>query len=412
MEKKVSKMKVYLDNGATTMMAKEVLEEMRPYYDEKYGNASSLHSFGREARAAIEKAREIIAKSINAGPDEIVFTSGGTESNNFAIKGAAFANKERGNHIIIAAIEHDCVLNSSKWLRSQGFEVTIVPVDKYGVVEPNVLEKAITKKTILVSIMHANNEIGTILPIGEYGKICREKGVYFHTDACQSYTKTPIDVKAMNLDLVTINAHKIHGPKGIGALYVRKGLRLDPLLSGGGQEFKHRSGTENVPGIVGFGKAATLLKKEDIKRMSELRDMLINGLLEIPDTHLNGPAKDKRLVSNASISFHFIEGEGLLMHLDMAGIAVSTGSACSSNSLEASHVLLAIGLKHDVAHGTIRFSLSKYTTEEEIDYTIKSVKVAVERLRLMSPLKEGMKYKTDYKEEHEHSSEEDNVCER
>lgn len=406
MTKKGEMKKVYLDNGATTIVAKEVLEEMRPYFDEKYGNGSSLHSFGREARAAIENARRIIASSLNAEPEEIAFTSGGTESNNFAIKGVAFANREKGNHIIIASIEHDCVLNSSKWLKSQGFEVTILPVDKYGVVDPKVLEKAITKKTILVSIMHGNNEIGTILPIGEYGRICRERGVYFHTDACQSYTKVPIDVKAMNLDLVTINAHKIHGPKGVGALYIRKGIKIDPLFSGGGQEFKNRSGTENVPGIVGFGRAATLLKKDDIKRMSGLRDMLINGLLEIPETHLNGPTGDKRLANNASISFHFIEGEGLLMRLDMAGIAVSTGSACSSSSLEASHVLLAIGLKHEVAHGTIRFSLSKYTTKEEISYTIKKTKEIVGVLREMSPLKKGVKYTTDYHEEHE----EENVC--
>jgi cysteine desulfurase len=255
--------------------------------------------------------------------------------------------------------------------------------------------------------MHANNEIGTILPIAEYGKICRKKGVYFHTDACQSYTKVPIDVKAMEQDLVTINAHKINGPKGIGALYVRKGVKIDPLLSGGGQEFKKRSGTENVPGIVGFGRSVTLLTEKDITRMANLRDRLITGLLKIPNTHLNGPPGKGRLCNNASISFHFIEGEGLLMLLDMAGIAVSTGSACSSHSLEPSHVLLAIGLKHEVAHGTIRFTLSKYTTEAEIDYTIQKVKEAVERLRMMSPLKEGMEYKTDYKEEHDHACEVD-----
>jgi cysteine desulfurase len=412
--------KVYLDNGATTMVAPEVMATMRPYFDDRYGNASSLHEFGREAREAIENARKIIARSINAEPEEIVFTSGGTESNNAAIKGVAFANKEKGNHIIVAAIEHDCVLNASKWLEKQGFEVTKLPVDKYGVVDPKVLEKAITKKTILVSIMHVNNEIGTILPIGEYGRICREKGIYFHTDACQSYTKVEIDVKKMNLDLVTINAHKIHGPKGIGALYIRKGVKIDALLSGGGQEFKKRSGTENVPGIVGFGASATLLKKEEIKRMAGLRDMLIKGLLEIPDTHLNGPIGEKRVCSNASVSFHYIEGEGLLMLLDLAGIAVSTGSACSSHSLEPSHVLLAIGLKHEVAHGTIRFSLSKYTTKEEIDFTIKKVREAVERLRAMSPLKAGVHYETDYKEEHDHmhGSEADDdeaadqICER
>jgi cysteine desulfurase len=418
------KMSVYLDNGATTMLAREVLDEMRPYFDEKYGNASSMHAWGRDAKDAIEKARAIIAKSINADPSEIVFTSGGTESNNFAIKGVAFANKNNGNEILISAVEHDCVLNSSKWLKAQGFDVKLLPVNQKGIVEPKVLEKALSNKTILVSIMHANNEIGTVLPISEYGRICRRVGVYFHTDACQSYTKVPIDVKAMNLDLVTINAHKINGPKGVGALYVRKGVKLDPLLSGGGQEANKRSGTENVPGIVGFGKSVTLLTKEDMKRMSMLRDRLIKELLKIPETHLNGPTGEGRLCNNASISFHFIEGEGLLMLLDMAGIAVSTGSACSSHSLEPSHVLLAIGLKHEVAHGTIRFSLSKYTTEEEIDYTVKKVKEAVERLRMMSPLKAGMEYTTDYKEEHDHGhshgdkageNDEDhanNVCER
>ena len=404
--------RVYLDNAATTMIAPEVFEVMKPYFDQKYGNGSSLHSFGREAREAIENARKIIAKGLNAEPDEIVFTSGGTESNNFAIKGVAFANRERGNHIIISAVEHDCVLNASKWLKEQGFEVTMLPVDKYGIVDPKKLEKALTKKTILVSIMHANNEIGTILPIEEYGRICRAKNVYFHTDACQSFTKVPIEVKAMSLDLVTINAHKIHGPKGVGALYIRKGVKLDPLLSGGGQEFKNRSGTENVPGIVGFGRAATLLKKEDTRRMGELMEILIKGLLEIPETHLNGPKGDKRLCNNASISFHFIEGESLLMHLDMEGIAVSTGSACSSSSLEASHVLLAIGLKHEVAHGTIRFSLSKYTTKEEIQYTIRKVREVVARLREISPLRKGIKYSTDYHEEHEYDHETDNVCER
>jgi cysteine desulfurase len=406
---------VYLDNGATTKLAPEVREAMEPYFDVKYGNASSMHKWGREAKKAMEAARVEIAKSINAEPDEIVFTSGGTESNNQALKGVAFAAKaasesdssHKRNQIIISAVEHDCVLNASKWLQKQGFTLTMVPVNKDGVVEPSVLAAAITDKTLIVSIMHANNEIGTIMPIGEYGKICRQNGVYFHTDACQSYTKTPIDVKAMNLDLVTINAHKIHGPKGVGALYVRKGVKIDPLLSGGGHEKNRRSGTENVPGIVGFGKAVNLLTADDKKRMLKLRDMLIEGLLKIPDTHLNGPASDKdgsrRLCNNASVSFHYIEGEGMLMHLDMAGIAVSTGSACSSHSLEASHVLLAIGLKHEMAHGTIRFSLSKYTTEEEIRYTIIKAKEVVDKLRAMTPLKAGVEYTTDYcEDEHDH----------
>ncbi len=386
-------MRVYLDNGATTKLAPEIKGEMEPYFNEKYGNASSLHRWGREARDAIEESRKTIADSINASPNEIIFTSGGTESNNFALKGAAFTKKQ--GHIIISAIEHDCVLNASRWLEKQGFDLTILPVDKYGIVDPKKLEAAIRKDTIIVSIMHANNEIGTILPIGEYGMICRKKGVLFHTDACQSFTKTELDVKRINLDLVTLNAHKMHGPKGVGALYIRKGVKITPLAHGGGHEFKMRSGTENVPGIVGFAAAAKLLNEKDINKMAELRDYLKTELLKIPKTHLNGHP-DKRLCNNVNISFHFIEGESLLMHLDMKGIAVSTGSACSSHTLEPSHVLLAIGLKHEVAHGTIRFTLSKYTTKEELDYTIKHVKETVAELRKISPLKNDKDYNLSY----------------
>ncbi len=393
-------MQVYLDNGPTTKVAPEVKSAMDPYFDKEYGNASSLHEWGRKAKEAIENARNKIAESINASPEEIIFTSGGTESNNFAIKGAAFANQGKGKHIIISKTEHDCVLNASRWLKKFGFEITELGVDEYGAVRPEDLKKAIRKDSILVSIMHANNEIGTILPIAEYGRICRERGILFHTDACQSYTKVPIDAKEMDLDLITINAHKIHGPKGVGALYVRRGLRLDPLLHGGGHEFGRRSGTQNVPGIVGFGASVGLLSAQDKEKMTKLRDKLIKNLLEIPHTRLNGHPSE-RLCNNASISFNFIEGEGLLMYLDMAGIAVSTGSACSSNSLEPSHVLIAIGLKHEVAHGTIRFTLSKYTTEEEIDYTIGKVKESVEKLRQMSPLKEGVVYDT-VEESHDH----------
>ncbi|MBU0758111.1 MAG: cysteine desulfurase NifS [Nanoarchaeota archaeon] len=392
-------MQIYLDNGATTKLAKEVKKAMEPYLDEMYGNASSLHKWGREARKAIEKSRETIAKSINADAGEIIFTSGGTESNNLAIKGAAFAQKDGKNHLIISKIEHDCVLNSSKWLEKQGFSVTYLDVDKYGIVNPKELQNAITDKTFLVSIMHANNEIGTILPIEKYGKICREKGVLFHTDACQSFTKVPIDVKVMNIDLMTLNAHKIHGPKGVGALYIRNGVKLIPWQHGGGHEFGKRSGTENVSGIVGFAESVNLLTKEEKDKMTELRDYLTAELLKLPETHLNGHPKE-RLSNNVNISFHFIEGESLLMHLDMRGIAVSTGSACSSHSLEPSHVLLAIGLKHEVAHGSIRFTLSRYTTKEEIDYTIKQVNEVVGILREMSPMKKGMKY--DVVDEHHH----------
>ncbi|MBD3202803.1 aminotransferase class V-fold PLP-dependent enzyme [Candidatus Woesearchaeota archaeon] len=394
-------MKVYLDNGATTKTADEVVEAMNPYFNKKYGNSSSMHKWGMKAQKAMRKSRKNIAEKINATPDEIIFTSGGTESNNLTLKGLAFKNKGKKNHIIVSKAEHDCVLNSAKWLDKQGFDITYLNVDKYGIVDPTDLKKAITKDTFLVSIMHANNEIGTILPIGKYGKICRENNVLFHTDACQSFTKVPIDVKEMKLDLVTLNAHKIHGPKGVGALYKRKGIKITPLLHGGGHEFNLRSSTSNVSGIVGFAESAYIHTQEDIQKMETLRDYLKEELLKIPDTHLNGHPEE-RLCNNVSISFHFIEGESLLMNLSMRGIAVSTGSACSSNSLEPSHVLLAIGLAHEIAHGTIRFTLSRYTTKKEIDYTIKNVKEAVIKLREMSPLKKGVKYKTDdYDDEHQ-----------
>jgi len=387
-------MKVYLDNGATTRVADSVQQAVGRYGAESYGNASSLHSFGRQARQAIERSRASIARSIGAEPSEIIFTSGGTESNNLALKGIAFEarrRKDKRDQILISAVEHDCVMSAAGWLEKEGFQIISLPVDTHGIVQPSVLKEAITDRTLIGSIMHANNEIGTILPIGEYGKICRESAVLFHTDACQSYTKVPIDVRNMQIDLMTLNAHKIHGPKGVGALFIRKGVKISPLSHGGGHEFSLRSGTENVPGIVGFAEAAALHSIEEIARMEALRDKLISALLRIPDTHLNGHPTE-RLCNNASISFHFIEGESLLMQLDMQGIAVSTGSACSSKSLEASHVLLAIGLPHEIAHGTIRFSLSRYTTEEEIDYTIEKVIEAVARLRAMSPLKEGVVY--------------------
>lgn len=398
-------MRIYLDNGSTTILAPEVKESMSPYLDEDYGNASSLHQWGRDARDAIESARKKIADQINADPTEIIFTSGGTESNNLTLKGLSYSYPDK-KHIIISAIEHDCILNASKWLKQQGYDLTVLPVDSTGIVDPQVLSEAIRDDTLVVSIMHANNEIGTILPIDEYGKICRENGTFFHTDACQSFTKVPIDVKEMNIDLMTLNAHKIHGPKGVGALYLRKGVKITPLSHGGGHEFKKRSGTENVPGIVGFATASTLLTEEDKTRMTELRDYLIEELLKIPETQLNGH-KTKRLCNNANIGFHFIEGESLLMFLDMKGIAVSTGSACSSSSLEPSHVLIAIGLRHEVAHGAIRFTLSKYTTKDEIDFTIDSVKDAVEKLRKISPLKTYDDYKIVYSEDdheqgHEH----------
>lgn len=384
--------KIYLDNGATTKTAPEVIEEMNKYHSQIYGNASSLHELGREARMAIDDARRFIAKSIGAKETEIIFTSGGTESNNLAIKGTAFAKKEKGKHIITTKIEHDCVLNSCKWLEKQGFEVTYLDVDKEGFVNPEELEKAIRKDTILVSIIHGNNEIGTIQDLTQLGKICKKHDVYFHTDACQSYTKTEVNVKKQNLDLVTLNAHKIHGPKGVGVLYVKKGTKITPLSHGGGHEFNLRSGTENVPGIIGFAKSAKLgLDKKHVNHMNKLRDKLIKGLLEIPDTLLNGPKGEKRLCNNVNIIFKYVEGESIGTHLDSEGICSSTGSACSSKSLEPSHVLIAIGRKHEDAHGSIRLTLSRYTTEEEIEKTLEVMPKIIKKLRKISPLTKVIK---------------------
>jgi cysteine desulfurase len=376
---------IYLDNAATTAVSKEVVDAMLPFFMETYGNASSIHSMGAEAKKALEDARKIIAQKINASPDEIIFTSGGTESDNIALRGIAYANKDKGNHIITSNIEHPAVLNTCKELEKEGFKVTYLGVDKYGLIDTKKLKKSITKKAILVSIMHANNEIGTIQDIAAIGRLCKEKDVYFHTDAVQSFTKVPIDTKSINVDLISLSAHKIHGPKGVGALYVKKGTKIQAIITGGAHERRIRPGTENVSGIVGFAKAVEISDEEDNKKMSVLRDKLTRELLKIPETHLNGHP-EKRLCNNASISFHFIEGESLLMHLDSHGIEVSTGSACSSHELKASHVLLAIGVPHVKAHGTIRFTLSKYTTEKDIDYAIKIVDQVVNELRKISPL--------------------------
>lgn len=380
----VLEVKVYLDNAATTPMDKEVIKAMQPYFNKKFGNASSLHDFGVEARNAVENSRKIIAKKLSANPEEIIFTSGGTESNNLAVKGIAFANKNKGNHIITSRIEHECILNSCKWIEKQGFKVTYLDVDKYGFVNPKDVENAITKDTILVTIIHANNEIGTIEPIEEIGKICREKGVYFHTDACQSFTKVPINTK--NIDLITISSHKIHGPKGIGALYIKNGTKITPLNHGGGQERNLRSGTENVPGIVGFAKASQLITKKDINYMTKLRDKMIKEVLRIPDTLLNGPTGNKRLCNNTNFSFKYIEGESLITMLNEKGIACSTGSACSSKSLKPSHVLLAIGRPAEIAHGSLRVSISKKTTLKEVNYFFENLKPIVKKLRELSPL--------------------------
>lgn len=375
---------IYLDNAATTQIDKKVLSAMKPFLTEKYANASSVHIFGQEAKRALEQARDTIAKSINASPDEIIFCSGGTEANNFALKGLFFNNNKK--HIITTKIEHDCILNTCKWLEQQGARITYLNVDKQGFINPEDLKKAITPNTLVVSVIHANNEIGTIQNLEAIGKICREKDIYFHTDACQSYTKVPINVKKQNIDLASLNAHKIHGPKGVGALYIRKNIKITPLLHGGGHEQGRRSGTENIPGIVGFAKAVKLAKRKNIKHMEKLRDKLIEGILKIPNTKLNGPKKN-RLCNNINISFQNIEGEAIGGYLDSYGIPGSTGSACSSHSLEPSHVLKAIGLSELEANSSMRLSLSKYTTKEEIDKVLQTLPKIVKKLRKISPLK-------------------------
>jgi cysteine desulfurase len=384
----LKKKDIYLDNAATTAVAPEVIKEMMPYFDQNYGNASSTHSKGREAKEAMEKARKAIAKSIGASPEEIIFTSGGTEANNFALKGIAFANRSRGNHIITSRIEHDCVLNSCKWLEKQGFKVTYLDVDGEGIVSPETLEKEITPQTIIVSIIHGNNEIGTIQDLAALGAVCKKHNIYFHTDACQSYTKTELDVKKKNLALVTLNAHKIHGPKGVGALYIRKGVNLPAWQHGGGHERNLRSGTENIPGIMGFAEAVKQASNQKhIRYMASLRDKLIESIEQgIPEAKLNGPRGEKRLCNNINFVFKRIEGEAIGGYLDLKNIASSTGSACSSHSLEPSHVLQAIGLNKGDANGSLRLSLSRYTTEEEIAVVLKELPPIIKKLRMMSPL--------------------------
>ncbi len=379
-------MRVYLDNGATTQVDDRVVEAMLPYFKVKFGNASSLHSFGEEAKDALWRSRKIISGKINAFPDEIIFTSGGSESNNLAIKGVVYANRERGNHIITTKIEHHSVDSTCKRLEKEGFEVTRIGVDNEGFVDINELKNKITDKTLVVSVIHGNNEIGTVQNIEEIGKICRKNNVYFHIDAVQSFTKERIDIKKQNIDLASFSAHKIHGPKGVGALFVRKGVKISKLIDGGPQEFGLRAGTENVAGIVGFAKAVELSEEEDYKRVCALRDYFIERVeKEIPEVKLNGP-RDRRLCNNINFVFKYIEGESLLLKLNDKGIAVSTGSACSSRELKPSHVLIAIGLHPSVAHGSIRFTLSRFTTKEELDYTIETLKSAVRELRELSPL--------------------------
>ncbi|WP_392486465.1 cysteine desulfurase NifS [Haloimpatiens sp. FM7315] len=384
-----NKKRIYMDYAATTYTKPEVLSEMLPYFTEEFGNPSSIYSLSRGTKRAIDLARERVSKAINADASEVFFTGGGSEADNWALKGVAFANKKRGNHIITTKIEHHAILHTCEFLKKNGFEITYLPVDKEGRISIEDLKNAITDKTILVSVMFANNEIGTIQPIKEIGEICREKKIYFHTDAVQAVGHEAIDVKEMNIDLLSMAGHKFYGPKGVGALYIRKGVRLDNLVHGGGQERGRRAGTENIAGIVGIGKAIELansdLESERI-RLTKLRDKLIEGLLKVPYSRLNGPLNKDRLAGNVNICFRFIEGESILLLLDSNGICASSGSACTSGSLDPSHVLLAIGLPHEIAHGSLRLTLGASTTEEDVDYVLEVVPKVVKRLRDMSPL--------------------------
>jgi cysteine desulfurase len=381
--------RIYLDYAATTPTDPRVLEAMLPYFTEQFGNPSSVHSFGREARQAVEDSRETLSGFIGAAPDEIVFVSGATEANNTALRGAAHARRDRGDHIITSAVEHHSVSETTAALAKEGFRVTYLPVDEYGAVDPDDVMKAIGDKTILISIMHANNEIGTIQPIAEIGRIARQRQITFHTDAVQSFGHVPVNVDELGVDLLSASAHKFYGPKGAGFLYVRKGTKLPPFITGGDQEKHRRAGTHNTPGIVGTAAAARIAHEtmtEESTREGALRDTLIRGITDtISDTGLNGHPS-ARLPNNANLSFHFIEGESILLSLDMEGIAASSGSACASATLEPSHVLLALGLSHEVAHGSVRFSLGRWTTEQDVAHLIEVLPGIVSRLRAMSPL--------------------------
>lgn len=381
---------VYLDYAATTFMAPEVVSAMTPYFTQSFGNPSSIYSFSENNRKAMAAARQQTADVLGAAKEEIFFTSGGTEADNWALKGVAWKNRSKGNHVITTKIEHHAVLHTAQFLQENGFEVTFLDVDAEGRVRLDDLKKTATDKTILVSVMFANNEIGTIQPIAEIGAFCREKGIAFHTDAVQAVAHVPIDVKAMNIDLLSLSAHKFYGPKGVGALYVRKGIKIDNFIHGGGQERGKRATTENVPGIVGLGAAIELTASrmnEVASRVGKLRNMLIDGVMNaVPHAKLNGAPVGERLPNNANFSFIGIEGETLLLDLDRAGIYASTGSACSSGSLDPSHVLMAIGLTHEQAHGSLRMTLGEETTEEDIRYVLSTLPGIVERRRAMSPL--------------------------
>ena len=385
---------IYLDYAATTPTHPEVVKAMLPYFTEVFGNPSGIYAYGQEAKGAIEEARSKVADLIGARDEEIVFTSGGTEADNFALKGVAFANQNKGNHIITSSIEHHAVIETGKFLERRGFSVTYLPVDGYGLVDPDDVRKAITDKTILISVMHGNNEVGTIEPITEIGKIAKETGIYFHTDAVQTVGHIPVNVSELGVDLLSMSAHKLYGPKGVGALYIRKGTKLVSHMHGGGQERRQRASTENVPGIVGFGRAAELAQREmseEAKRLAYLRDQLIKGLQErIDHIRLNGHPL-RRLPNNVNVSIDFVEGESMCLNLDLEGICASTGSACSSASLESSHVLLAMGLPPEQARGSLRLTLGKWTTEEEIGQVLEVLPRIVTRLRAMSPLLKNRK---------------------
>jgi cysteine desulfurase len=383
---------VYMDHSATTYVRKEVLDEMVPYYTDHFGNPSSIYSIARQSKKAIDAARAQVATALGAEPDEIYFTSGGSESDNWALKGVAFASRKKGNHIITSAIEHHAVLHTCEYLEKEGFTVTYLPVDQYGLVDPAGLEGAITDRTILISIMYANNEIGTIEPIAELGAIAKKHKVPFHTDAVQAVGNIPIDVKVQNIDLLSLSAHKVYGPKGIGVLYIRKGITIDNLIHGGGQERRRRAGTENIAGIVGLGKAIELATADiegHSRKIRTLRDRLMQGILaKIPNSRLNGHP-EKRLPGNINISFEFIEGESMLLWLDDEGICASTGSACTSGSLEPSHVLLATGLPVEISHGSLRLTLGNVNTDADVDFVLEVLPKVVSRLREMSPLYKG-----------------------
>lgn len=385
---------VYLDHSATTYVKDEVLQQMIPYFTEKFGNPSSIYSIGRESKKAIEDAREKVAKALNCNPKEIFFTASGTEADNWAIKGVALGNRNKGNHIITTAIEHHAILHTCQYLEKEGFEVTYLPVDESGKISLEQLRKAITDKTIMISIMFANNEIGTIQPIEEIGKIAKEKGIYFHTDAVQAIGNIPIDVQKLNVDMLSLSAHKFYGPKGVGALFIKKGVKMHTFVQGGAQERGRRAGTENIAGIVGLAAAielATNNLESYNKKIKTLRDRLVREVMEkIPYTRINGHPTE-RLPGNANFSFEFIEGESLLLMLDMKGVAGSSGSACTSGSLDPSHVLLSIGLPHEIAHGSLRLSFGDENTEEDVDYVMEVLPPIVERLREMSPLYEEVR---------------------